>query len=143
MESLSLLIVEDNQTDIEILLDCFAITGINCDLNIVQDGEEALKYLNKEDEYSKARTPSIVILDISLPKLSGFDVLKEIKEKEDLKHIPVIIISGSELTEDIRSSYGYLASSYISKSIDKEEFLNKIKAFKNYWLETVRLTENI
>jgi two-component system response regulator len=112
---------------------------------VAKDGEEALDYLFRRGQYAdpqKSPRPTLIILDIKLPKLDGQEVLKIIKSDLGLKHIPVIVLTTTTQEEEIVKSYKNGANSYISKPIDPQEFFDKIKKLKIYWLMTNSLPEN-
>jgi CheY-like chemotaxis protein len=105
----------------------------------VGDGEEALDYLYRRNKYKDAPRPKLVFLDLNLPKIDGRDVLKVVKQDADLATIPVVVLSTSESTADIDSSYRYGANSYIVKPRELTETLNTISLCRAYWLGVVRL----
>jgi chemotaxis family two-component system response regulator Rcp1 len=138
-KTMNILLVEDNPADIRLTQEVFKGGTIHHTLNIVMDGEEAMKYLKKEGKYAGAETPDLVILDLNIPKKDGKMVLKEIKTDNHLKSIPVIILTTSNDEKDIASSYANHVNCYILKSIDLKAYIKIIKLVEDFWLTTVQL----
>jgi len=133
MKIAKILLVEDNPADIRLTEEAFKQFRIHNKLHIVRDGEEALEYL-----YNK-KNPDIILLDLNLPKMNGVEVLKEIKQNEKLKHIPVIILTTSNNDDDIYNSYKNYASAYITKPVSMKDFIKAIEKFKIFWLSLVKI----
>ncbi|WP_290598269.1 MULTISPECIES: response regulator [unclassified Archaeoglobus] len=127
MEMERILLVEDNTDDIFMVRKAFQKAGIVNPLDVVNDGEKAIEYL-------RSNTPVIILLDLKLPKISGFEVLKWIKSRERLKRIPVIVLASSRNGEDINRAYDLGANSYITKPVRFEDLLNLSKHINIYWL---------
>ena len=138
-KTMNILLVEDNPADIRLTQEVFKGGTIHHTLNIVMDGEEAMKYLKKEGKYASAETPDLVILDLNIPKKNGIMVLKEIKSDSKLKSIPVIILTTSDNENDIATTYANHANCYILKSIDLKEYMKVIRLIEDFWLTTVQL----
>ena len=137
-----ILLVEDNEGDIGLVEEVFEDAKIRNVLHVAEDGEEAMLFLNKESPYKYAPTPDIILLDLNLPKKDGREVLEEIKTDENLKRIPVVILTTSKAEEDIIKSYELHANSYITKPVDFDQFITVIKSIEDFWLEVVRLPPN-
>ncbi len=135
---ITILLVEDSQSDARLIKEFLEEININIDLNTVKDGIEALEYLHKHCK-PVDNCPNIVILDLNLPKMNGNEVLKEMKKDPDLKKIPVIILTTSTAQEDINECYEALASCYISKPVEFDEFAKVIKIINEFWFDTVLL----
>jgi CheY-like chemotaxis protein len=99
----------------------------------VDTGEKALQYLRREGEYADAVRPSLVLLDINLPGISGIDVLNEVKSDPELKTIPVVMLTASSDDRDIAKSYASGASTFISKPVQQDDFQDVVKQFASYW----------
>ena len=138
-KSIIMLMVEDNPIDVELTLEAFGDGKLNNTLHIVTDGAEALDFLHKRGQYEQAPTPDIVLLDLNLPKISGREVLAEIKSADTLRAIPVIILSSSEDARDIQSSYALNANSFVTKPVNVADFLAVIKSIEHFWIDVVRL----
>lgn len=139
LKTKEVLLVEDNEDDIFLTKEAFKENKLPNKLNVVKTGIEALKYLQKEGPYSNVARPNVVLLDLNLPELSGFEVLKEIKNSENLKDIPVVILSTSSLERDIEKCYKLCANCYIKKSVNLDDFFEAINVFGKFWLSVATL----
>ncbi len=140
---LNILLVEDSADDVELTMEGFKEGKLIHQLDVVDDGIEALNYLRRVGKYADAVRPDVILLDLNLPKKDGREVLQEIKADEELKHIPVIVLTTSRSEQDILTSYKLHANSYISKPVDLAEFFKAIKALEDFWLTVVTLPSNI
>jgi CheY-like chemotaxis protein len=138
-QSLEFLLVEDNDDDILLMEESFFHANITNTLNVVKDGEEALAYLRQKGKYKNVQLPSLVLLDINMPKKGGFEVLHEIKADPVLKAIPVIIMTSSHREEDIIRAYIGGACSYITKPVRFQDFVETVERFYIYWSLVVSL----
>ena len=132
------LLVEDNLHDIEITQRAFAKGPVKSDLTVVRYGQDALDYLHHRGEFhppEKSPRPGLVLLDLNLPRMSGLEVLREIKADPDLKSIPVIILTVSQRREDILPSYALGANTYIQKPVEFSAFMRAVRAIQEYWME--------
>jgi CheY-like chemotaxis protein len=139
------LLIEDNPDHVLLIKEALAVNNIINEIRVVEDGEEALDYLFRRGQYAdpqESPRPTLIILDIKLPKMDGQEVLKIIKSDPGLKHIPVIVLTTTTQEEEIVKSYQNGANSYITKPIDPQEFFDKIKKLKIYWLITNSIPEN-
>jgi len=138
-----ILLIEDNPGDVLLTIEAFKECK-NCHkINTVKDGVEALLYLRKQGKYSNSTNPDIILLDLNLPKKDGREVLAEIKSDDELKYIPVIILSTSRNTEDILTSYELKANCYITKPLELDKFIKIIASIDKFWLNTVKLPKNV
>ena len=128
----TILLVEDSEGDAEIACIAFEEAGFNCNIEISYSGEEALSYL---DRTNLSQLPSLVFLDLNMPGIDGFEVLKSIKSSDRLKHIPVIILTTSNSRRDIERCLNSHANAYILKSSDVKEFISNMKTVRNFWLQ--------
>lgn len=133
------LLIEDNPGDIRLTQEAFREAGDTVHLEVVMDGVEAVAYLQKEGAYQDKPTPDLILLDLNLPKWSGKQVLEKIKNVEELKLIPVVVLTTSNASNDIIQSYGLHANCFINKPVDFESFFNVIKRIQEFWLQTVSL----
>jgi CheY-like chemotaxis protein len=129
-----ILLVENNQDDIVITKRAMAKGRIRNKMYIVHDGEEAIDFFRKRGKYKNAPTPTLVLLDLKMPRLDGFEVLKEVKSDENLKSIPIIVLTSSERDKDIDLAYKLGCNSYIMKSVNFDNFIKTIISIKHYWL---------
>lgn len=134
-----ILLVEDNPADVRLMKEGLKDAKMRNNLHVVEDGVNAMAYLRREGNYSNAVSPDIVLLDLNLPKKSGIEVLQEIKGDENLKKIPVVILTTSKSEEDIVKSYNLHANCYITKPVDLDQFMKVVKTTEDFWLTIVKL----
>lgn len=142
-EPIEILLVEDNEGDIFLTKKAFEKAKIANNIYVAKDGEEAMKILNKQGDYSNSPTPHIVLLDINLPKKTGIEVLKEMKQRDKLKRIPVVILTSSKAEQDIVKTYDLYASSYIVKPLSLHNFHEVVTAIEDFWFSVVVLPKAI
>ena len=138
-----ILSIEDNEPDFELLKKALNenCQGVELKFTHFIDGETAINFLFKKGEFSKAKTPNMVILDLNLPGISGLDILDKIKKSDELKHIPVIMFTTSESEKDINKAYKLYANSYITKTFTSTDLFRKIGIIGEYWLKTTEIPE--
>jgi CheY-like chemotaxis protein len=136
---IEILLVEDNKGDVGLIEEVFEEAKIRNNLHVAEDGEEALLYLHGEGKFSGSPRPDIILLDLNLPKKDGREVLKEIKEDDNLKNIPVVILTTSNAEKDILRAYDLHANAYITKPLDFDQFIKVVGSIENFWLEIVNL----
>jgi len=137
MDEKVILLIEDNPDDIALTIRAFKKSNIMNKIVSIEDGEAALDYLfchGKFEDRNCLDIPSVVLLDINLPKVNGFEVLKAIRENENTKLLPVVILTSSKEEQDIVSGYTLGANSYIRKPVDFEKFIQAIQTLGLYWL---------
>ncbi len=138
-----ILLIEDNPGDVLLTREAFKECGHNHSITAVKDGVEGLKYLKKEDPYSGAVTPDLVLLDLNLPRKDGRELLKDMKSDEDLRTIPVIILSTSKNELDIEKCYELDVNCYITKPVELDNFIEVIKSIEQYWMKSAKLPKTI
>ncbi|MFA8342864.1 MAG: response regulator [Rhodothermaceae bacterium] len=136
---IDILLVEDNPGDVRLTQEALKDSKIKNSLYIVDNGEKAIDFLYKRNGYEKASTPDLIILDLNLPKKDGKEVLAEIKSDEDLKHIPVVVLTTSKAEEDILKSYKLYANCYVTKPLELDNFIEVVRTIENFWLTIVKL----
>jgi CheY-like chemotaxis protein len=132
-----ILLVEDNKRDADLALRSLKKHHLSNHIKWVEDGAEALDYLLARNDYQERdinHQPKVVFLDLKMPKVGGLEVLKEIRENEATKHLPVVILTSSQEEQDIIESYEYNANSYIVKPVDFKKFAESIRDIGFYWL---------
>lgn len=132
----TILLVEDNEDHIEHTRDALLEGGMVNSIKVVKDGEAALNYLFRRKEYVDplvSPRPGLILLDVKLPKLGGFEVLKEVKEDFDLKLIPIVLLTTTGNREDIERGARLGANDYIVKPVEFETFVQKVKGLVKYW----------
>ena len=136
---IEILLVEDNPGDIRLTTEALKEQKMYNNLNVVTDGVEAMEYLRREGKYAKAARPDLILLDLNLPRKDGREVLKDIKNDEALKAIPVVVLTVSKSEEDILKSYNLHANCYITKPVDLVQFMKVAKAVQEFWFTMVKL----
>jgi CheY-like chemotaxis protein len=139
---IEILLVEDNPADARLTQEVLSSEKIWNHLSTVPDGRSAMAFLRREGEYAGAPAPDLILLDLNLPGMDGRTVLSEIKKDDALKHIPVIILTSSQLEEDIRKSYNLHANCYITKPVDIDEFIKVVISIEDFWLTIAKLPED-
>jgi two-component system, chemotaxis family, response regulator Rcp1 len=134
-----ILLVEDNPADVLLTQEAFSESKIRHRLWCVTDGEQALQFLRQTGEYGDAPRPDVVLLDLNLPKKDGREILAEIKADPTLRQIPVIVLTTSKSEQDIFRAYKLHANCYLTKPVDLDEFVAKIRSLEDFWLSIVRL----
>jgi CheY-like chemotaxis protein len=128
------LLVEDNPDDILITRRAWKIGQIENPLFEVRDGKEALTFLRKEGEYTEAPKPSLIILDLRMPRLNGLELLEIIKEDDSLKKIPVVVLTASNKNKDVEKALQLGCDDYIVKPVTFQNFIKVVIEIKRYWL---------
>jgi len=136
---IEVLLVEDNPGDAQLTRIALEDSKISIHLNVVEDGVEAMAFLRKQDKYAKVAHPDIILLDLNLPRKDGREVLAEIKGDENLKRIPVVVLTTSQAEEDILKAYNLCANCYITKPVDFDQFVKIVQSIENFWFAIVKL----
>ena len=142
INAVEILLVEDNPADVRLTKEALKEEKLHNNLSVVNDGVEAMAFLRKEGKYENAQRPDLVLLDLNLPKKDGREVLKEIKNDDKLKAIPVVVLTVSKAEEDVLKTYNLHANCYITKPIDLNQFSKVVKSIKDFWLTIVKLPPN-
>jgi two-component system, response regulator len=133
----TILLVEDNPSDEKLALFAFKKTAMELQVAVVRDGAEALAYLFRTDEHQdrdSSAIPALILLDLGLPRISGLDVLRRIREDHRTKTIPVVVLSASSEPEDIAQCYRLGTNAYVRKPIDFAEFTRAAATIAHFWL---------
>jgi CheY-like chemotaxis protein len=133
------LLVEDNPGDIRLTREALSECREDLKLSVVSDGIDALRYLRHEPPYENTRRPNLILLDLNLPKKDGREVLAEIKTDEELKLIPVVVMTTSDAQADIRRAYGLHANCYVTKPADFDAFVTLVKSLQQFWLSVATI----
>src|SRR5258706_414145 len=136
---IEILLVEDNPGDARLAWEAIREAKVSHSLRWVSDGVDALAYLRRQGKFTEVHRPDLILLDLNLPRKDGREVLAEIKCDENLKRIPVVVLTTSRAEEDILKAYHLNANCYISKPVDLEQFMRVISAIENFWLTIVKL----
>lgn len=138
---IDILLIEDNLGDIDLAREALGTGKLHNSLHVVQDGVAAMDFLRKNGKYANSPRPDLIILDLNLPKKDGRQVLSEIKVDENLKRIPVVILTTSRAEEDVLKSYNLHANCYITKPIDMKQFMHVVQSIEQFWLSIVVLPD--
>ncbi|MFB6217620.1 MAG: response regulator [Halobacteriaceae archaeon] len=138
-EPVEILLAEDNPGDVKLTRKALKEGRLVNNLHVVNDGVETMAFLRNEDEYGDTPRPDLVLLDLNMPRKDGRDVLEEIKADDDLKRIPVVVLTSSDAEEDIVKSYDLHANAYLTKPVDFDGFLETLELLEEFWLQVVRL----
>lgn len=133
-----ILLVEDNAADIRLTKEVLQDSRIVSNLDVVRDGVEAIDFLKKRGKFSDSSKPNLILLDLNLPKRNGFYVLEEMKKDEELKRIPVVILTVSDAREDLIKAYNLHANCYVIKPLEMKEFSRIINSIVNFWFTIVK-----
>jgi chemotaxis family two-component system response regulator Rcp1 len=142
LKVVDILLVEDSPGDARLAMEALRESKIRNTLHTVKDGVEAMDFLRRQGKYADAIRPDLVLLDLNLPKKDGREVLAEIKSDDNLKRMPVVILTVSKAEEDIIKTYNLHANCYITKPIDMEQFMKVVKSIEEFWFTIVKLPSN-
>lgn len=134
-----ILLVEDNPGDVRLTQEILKEGKLLNHLSVVNDGVQAIEFLQKQGDFANSPRPDLILLDLNLPRKDGWEVLTEIKSSPDLKRIPVVILTTSQAEEDVLSAYDAYANCYIPKPIDLEQFIKVVRSIEEFWLNMVKL----
>ena len=141
MKTIHILLVEDNEGDILLTTEALEEGKIANTITVIKDGKEAIDFLRKYGESTQGELPDLILLDINLPRKNGHEVLQYIKGADNLKHIPVIMLTTSSSEKDIIYSYKSFASCYITKPFEADGFMNAVTKIKEFWADFIHLSE--
>jgi two-component system, chemotaxis family, response regulator Rcp1 len=137
---IEILLVEDNPGDARLTREALRDARVRNHLHVAADGVEALAFLRRQGKHAAVAKPDLILLDLNLPKKDGREVLEEIKQDDQLRHIPVVILTTSQAERDIAESYRLRANAYVTKPVDLEQFLKVVQSIEHFWLEIVKLS---
>ena len=136
-----ILLVEDSPGDVRLTKEALREGKVRNTLHVVPDGVEALAFLRHEGRYAAVPRPDVILLDLNLPKKDGREVLAEIKGDDNLRRIPVVILTTSQDERDVLRAYELHANCYITKPVDLDQFIAVIQSIESFWLTIVTLPE--
>lgn len=136
---IEILLIEDDDDDVRLTKKAFENDRILNRVHRVEDGIEALEFLRREGMFTGAVRPDLILLDLNMPRMSGREVLKEIKEDTQFCSIPVVVLTTSDDERDVAASYQHLANSYVTKPVDLNKLREVLKTLRDYWFSVVRL----
>ena len=132
-----ILLVEDNEDDVFLTREAFEAASLRVSLHHVDNGEKCMRFLRKQGEYADAPSPDLILLDMHMPVMDGYEVMTEIVKDDKLHHLPVVVLTTSYEAADIQKMYGLRCSSYITKPVDFDSFVKAIGQLAGYWLTVV------
>lgn len=136
---IEILLVEDSPSDADLTKEALREGRVINNLRVVSDGEQALAYLRRQPPFSTAPRPDLILLDLNLPKRDGREVLEGIKSDNELKCIPVVVLTTSREESDVMAAYGRNANCYVTKPVDLDQFIDAIRSIDHFWLNIVTL----
>lgn len=139
IKHIDILLVEDSPADVLITREAFAEFKIFNTLHVVEDGVEAMAFLNQDGKYASVPRPDLILLDLNLPRKNGREVLAEIKNEPRLKNIPVVVLTTSHSESDVLEAYDQHANCYIVKPVGFDNFVDAMKTIRQFWFSVVTL----
>jgi CheY-like chemotaxis protein len=142
----TILLADDDPEDRMLTMEAFEAAHLGNQVRVVEDGVELMEYLRRKGKYASPESsprPSIILLDLNMPRKSGWEALAEIRADPELARIRVVILTTSRAEEDVYRGYDHQVASYITKPVTFESLLNVIRVFKEYWLEIVELPAKV
>ena len=136
---MEILLVEDNLEDARMTMQALKQGQIQCRVSLVRDGDEAIRFVTRQDIYVRAPRPDLVLLDLQLPKKSGRQVLAEIRGREELRQIPVVVLTASVIHQEILREEHLEVESYMVKPVDQAQFIEVVRQLRRYWMEEIIL----
>jgi two-component system response regulator len=133
------LLVEDNAADVLLVEEAMQEAGVNVELAVLADGEAALDVLTRHDGRGDVPLPQVVLLDLNLPRLSGWDVMTAVRADDDARHIPILVLSTSDSDADIYRAYREGANCYMVKPMDFGDFVDAMRATADFWFAVAAL----
>ena len=131
---IEILLVEDSPSDTDLTLEALKDFKVRNHVSVVEDGVQALQFLRRQGPFAEAPRPDMIMLDLNLPRKDGREVLAEIKADEDLKTIPIVVLTTSRADQDILRAYQLNANCYITKPVDFNQFLEVVRSIESFWL---------
>ena len=136
---IEILLVEDSPSDTELTIEALRDFKVRNHVSVVEDGVQAMQFLRRQDPYAQAPRPDLIMLDLNLPRKDGREVLAAIKTDDNLKSIPIVVLTTSRADQDILRAYQLNANCYINKPVDFNQFLEVIRSIESFWLYVVTL----
>jgi len=137
-KSFNILLIEDDSEDFDLIMEFIKDSDLNLEVKLCKDGPTAIDYLFSKEIYKTNKMPDLIILDLNMPKMNGLNLLKEIKKDDVLRVVPILVLTTSDDSEDIKSSYYLGASCYIVKPMGIESFQKVIQSIHDFWFHVVK-----
>ncbi|RQG98654.1 response regulator [Natrarchaeobius oligotrophus] len=138
-EPIEILLVEDNPGDVRLTREAFKELSVDVELCVATDGKEALDLLSERRDVRPASVPDLVLLDLNLPRMDGFEFLRKIEEMPPFGQLPVLILTSSTASEDVLESYDLAANAYLTKPTGPDEYTSMVRSVVNFWFEHATL----
>lgn len=138
-KQIEILLVEDSESDAELTVRAFQKGCIQNNIHHVCDGVDAMAFLRREEGFEDAERPDLILLDLNMPRMNGKEVLEQLSADNDLRLIPVIVLTTSDYERDIVESYGLNTNAYIVKPVDVAQFIDAIQTLQEFWVRVVKL----
>ncbi len=135
---IDILLVEDSQDDADLMIEALLEGGLNVRVDVAEDGEKAMAYLRRQGEFADKSPPDLILLDLHLPRMNGHEVLAEVKQDEELRRIPVVIMTASNKEKDFLDAYDLHANCCVPKPADLEEYAQAVARIELFWLKIAR-----
>jgi CheY-like chemotaxis protein len=139
LKHIEILLVEDSPADVLIAREALSEAKLMNTIHVAEDGVEAMDFLHQRGKFASAPRPDLILLDLNLPRKNGREVLAEIKADENIKHIPVVVLTTSRDEEDILKSYNLHANCYVVKPVEFESFVKAVQSIQHFWFSIVTL----
>jgi CheY-like chemotaxis protein len=143
MEAIHVLLIEDNPADADLALETLSSSRLHIETAVVTDGAKAIEFLHRRGEYAGAARPDLILLDLDLPKLSGKQVLSDLKRDAELRKVPVVVLTSSSADRDILENYDLGANCYVTKPVDLKAFQTIVTSIEGFWFTVVRLPTKV
>jgi CheY-like chemotaxis protein len=134
-----ILLVDDSAGDVSLTREALVAARVANQLHVVEDGEQAMDFMRRRGRYRNVPVPDLVLLDLNLPRMDGREVLRELKNDDDLRHVPVIVLTTSADERDVLTSYRLHANAFVTKPVEFGDFLLALQQLETFWLQIVRL----
>lgn len=134
-----ILLVEDSPGDVRLTIEALADAKISNKISVTSDGIEALSFLRREGEFKDAARPGLILLDLNMPRMDGREFLEIVKNDDEFRNIPVVVLTTSQADSDILKSYNLRANCYITKPVDLDQFMVVVQSIREFWLSIVKL----
>jgi CheY-like chemotaxis protein len=141
-DPIEVLLVEDDPGDVLLIREAFDDNKVANRLHVVADGVEALEFMRQSGEHAEAPRPDLVLLDLNLPRKDGREVLAEVKNDDELRSIPVVVLTTSQAEEDVLRSYDLHANAYVTKPVDFDRFIGVVRQIDQFFVSVVKLPNN-
>lgn len=138
-QPMEIFVIEDNPADIRLVMEAFREQPTRSRLTFARDGIHALEVLRPSSGVRKDQLPDLIILDLNLPGKSGFEILSVIKSHKDLRHMPVVVLSSSHNSEDIKKAYDLHANCYVTKPVDLDPFISLMRSIEHFWVHVAKV----